>query len=150
MNNTQICGRSLSDIADITYVMEKHRLSDAAALDRALTAKKAPEVRITVVDTVNPKRVLGFLTQRPCALRGRYLEVAVRPPMRVSIDFDAVETTFQVSRIRFEIDHQRSDCGWEVTPVLKTDAKLDELMKLDFFLLPGETQQQARERRFRY
>jgi len=144
-------GRPDTEWAEINSVLENHGIRDAKALGRELNRKAnahVPEVRIEVVDQVNLNRTLGYLTKRPDRCTPT-VEFAVMQPVSSLYLMEPDELISRsVSTIRFKVDRKVYDNGWRIEVVLTTDAKLDELLKLDCFMLPGETPRQAEERRY--
>lgn len=123
--------------------------NDAVYMD--VKPSKADD-KIAVYDNGNVDRLLGYLTERPVAnLRGRYVSVCVAPQMatamyHVNEDFSAA--SFNVSRVDFTYAYKLSADGYTQNAVFRTDAKLETLMDIRTFVLPGESYDAAKRRRY--
>ena len=121
-----------------------------AACSHCTTKPEAPESYIPVYDDMNSRRLLGYLTRRPVPkIESRYIETVCCPP--VSSVFDPCDDVrISTYRMSFKVSYEVAKDGWSQKAVLLTDAPLKQLMFLDYFVLPGETEAQAERRRYHY
>jgi hypothetical protein len=134
---------------EIAPVLHRHKITSASQLDRRLTApapKPDPmEGRALVVDSKNPDRILGSI-ERPRGASpkldgGDCWNVMVPQPVTAG-PMEPYEYMAMPSPLVVRFGFRCAD--WKV--VLSTDAKLDLLLKIEHFRLPGETAEQAHVR----
>lgn len=143
-----LLGRPVEEWSKIDDIMKKHGVSTPAALDKALS-RPAPEDMIDVVDSKNHDRILGRVPRigfsSPTHDR---LRMAVCPPMRLIHGLRPHEP-FPYTTVDFTVAWRTEPDGLGRKAILATSAPLGVLMMVQHFLLPGETEAAASERRYR-
>jgi hypothetical protein len=107
---------------------------------------------VDVRDRLNPERLLGRLTRRPTIkLHQPYFSMAACRPFsaRAWNPNEPVAYDHHVTTINFHVSYRISDDGWTKHAELLTDTPLGVLMWLEHFVLPGDGERQAAERRWR-
>lgn len=98
--------------------------------------------RITVVDALNPKRVLGTMPRPSGRLRDYYQAVITSPLTLSWKDYNAAHDVF-VRTIHFRPIFIDTDGGWAKEAVMATSSPLSDLMQWRDFRLEGESELQA-------
>jgi len=147
---TRLLGRDLTEWMEIDAVLQEQGIKNARELASRLGMRDALSRTVRVVDSKNPKRVLGSVRlRREHALReGNCFKVAIRPSL-FPCDYrpgycPSPDASFSV--VRFDIERETQDGGWTYTPFLTTDSPLADLMKVEDFRLPDETESEWHRR----
>jgi hypothetical protein len=143
-------GRSFEHWHDVDNVMARYGIETAPQLRNKLQLlTEKPESRIEVYDAVNRDRLLGTIPKP--SMQGRFVQMAVLPRMAVcdfrAVSYDEIaEVTY--TKVTMEADIKRGPNPLDVKGVLTTHDKLNDLLKLRDFRLPGESEHQAEQRRY--
>lgn len=143
---TTFLGRSTFEWIDIEGVLQKHNIKNAKQLDDQLTYRALTTPQdVPVVDAKNPSRLLGHIKIELASLNpSSVLNMAVMPTPVISRN-PCAEVSTNMKVVRFAVGRTTSD-GWHYHPRLETNDSLTDLMKLDKFRLPGETERQFWDR----
>lgn len=96
-----------------------------------------------VYDRKNQDRLLGYLTFRPTQDFGPWYRLMAMDMPRACLAFDPSMLLMNetVHYVEFEFGWRTTEGGWRKDKVMLTDCKLETLMKVREFRLPGETEQ---------
>lgn len=145
-----LLGRDISDWARIEDAMQCARVDVREACNRINPNKQT--ARLEVFDNSNRSRLLGTMQVPDMdVMRGPVIRMCV--PQRVTascVEYGLDIDRRTVSTVDFFWEYGKHEVkGWQrvSTAVLYTSAKLEDLMKLEAFRLPGETYGQQQQQR---
>jgi hypothetical protein len=141
-------GKPLQHWADIDGVMSVYNIKDARELQAAIKGPpKDPKADwVPIYDKGNKDRLLGYLMKRHAIKGGRSLRIAVmvEPFRPYSTRLDL--TAFDIESVEFEFDWLYDLAAYSAKMIYVTSNKLETLLKLRDFALPGESSEQVKER----
>lgn len=107
---------------------------------------------IEVRDSLNPERLLGTFAHKPFPkLNEKYYRMMAAELPRSAWGFDPntpIMPAYSCWQVEFIVSYRRSDDGYSMTAELHTYAPLNQLMMIEHFRLPGETEEAWGRRRY--